>query len=236
MAYKYSTGNWLHQSATGAVDIYQGGFYDSVTPLGFTFSAWVRIADASKFISFLRWDCGGGGNEIHTWLLSIMSTDIFMTIWKGSSSTSRGSTITMTPESNRWYHVVGRYRWTGSARMINVGVDGTLAADTDMGNFNSKNKTAGFDAGQLVIGQPLAWSSPSCDIEIADVAIWKTALAQADISALAAGHAAAGVRPESLIYNWPLMGQLVDPWGGKTLSVYNGSYTPTVSAHPRILG
>ena len=66
---------------------------------------------------------------------------------------------------------------------------------------------------------------------IADFAVWNAALTDAEITALARGFTADQVRPQSLQFYAPLVRNLVDLRGGRTITNVNGA---TVATHPRI--
>jgi hypothetical protein len=66
---------------------------------------------------------------------------------------------------------------------------------------------------------------------IAEVGIWDVALTAAEISSLAKGMTCDKVRPQSLVFYAPLVRDLIDAKGGRTITNNNGA---TVANHPRV--
>lgn len=67
---------------------------------------------------------------------------------------------------------------------------------------------------------------------IAEPAIWNVALTDAEIASLAAGFTPDQIRPQSLQFYAPLVRDLVDARGGRTITNVNSA---TVATHPRII-
>jgi hypothetical protein len=66
---------------------------------------------------------------------------------------------------------------------------------------------------------------------IANVGVWAAALTSDEIASLALGVTPAMVRPQSLIFHAPLVRELLDERGGRSITNTNGA---TVSVHPRV--
>ena len=66
---------------------------------------------------------------------------------------------------------------------------------------------------------------------IAEVGIWNAALTAAEIASLAKGMNCDKIRPQSLVFYAPLVRDLLDQKGGRTITNNNAA---TVAAHPRI--
>lgn len=69
------------------------------------------------------------------------------------------------------------------------------------------------------------------DGNIAEVAIWSAALNNDEIAALAKGFKPTRIRPQSLVFYAPLLRNLQDIKGGRSLT---NSNTCTVANHPRV--
>lgn len=67
---------------------------------------------------------------------------------------------------------------------------------------------------------------------ISEAAAWNAALTMAEISALSKGFTADQIRPQSLVFYAPLIRNLQDVRGGRTITNNNGA---TVAVHPRII-
>lgn len=66
---------------------------------------------------------------------------------------------------------------------------------------------------------------------IAEVGIWNAALTAAEIASLAKGMTCDKIRPQSLVFYAPLVRDLIDAKGGRTITNNNGA---TVANHPRV--
>lgn len=67
---------------------------------------------------------------------------------------------------------------------------------------------------------------------ISEVAAWSSALTTAEITSLSQGFTAEQIRPQSLVFYAPLIRNLQDVRGGRTITNNNGA---TVAVHPRII-
>jgi len=83
-------------------------------------------------------------------------------------------------------------------------------------------------AGCIDRGTPVLFLNGS----IAEAAIWNAALTDAEIASLAAGFTPDQIRPQSLQFYAPLVRDLVDVRGGRTITNVNSA---TVATHPRII-
>jgi hypothetical protein len=80
-----------------------------------------------------------------------------------------------------------------------------------------------FNAANLV--------SSYLDGRIAEVGIWNAALTQPEIASLAKGMTCDKIRPQNLVFYAPLVRNLQDIKGGRTITNNNGA---TVADHPRV--
>jgi hypothetical protein len=69
------------------------------------------------------------------------------------------------------------------------------------------------------------------DGKVAEAAIWSAALTDAEVASLGKGVSPRLIRPQSLVFYAPLIRNLVDVRGGRTLTNNN---TATVATHPRV--
>ncbi len=70
-----------------------------------------------------------------------------------------------------------------------------------------------------------------CDGRIAEVGIWNAALTAAEIASLAKGMACDKIRPQSLVFYAPLIREIQDVRGARTITNNNAA---TVATHPRV--
>jgi hypothetical protein len=130
-----------------------------------------------------------------------------------------------TAVGTNWRHVAGVY--TPSTK---------LEAFLD-GASNGSNTTS-IVASLFSVSAPLAVgmvSFPSVnncwDGLIAEAAVYNAALTAAEIASLAKGMTCDKVRPQNLVFYAPLVRDLIDAKGGRTITNNNGA---TVANHPRI--
>jgi hypothetical protein len=105
-------------------------------------------------------------------------------------------------------------------------IDGT-AQPTDTANVGTQ-----ITADAISIGS--GWSTTLGAYysgDIAEAGVWNVALTAAEVASLAKGFACDRVRPQSLVFYAPLIRDLHDLAGGRTITNNN---TATVSNHPRV--
>ncbi len=110
-----------------------------------------------------------------------------------------------------------------SAGSVSVYVDSTLhTSGTASGNVTGQNICigGGYDTSYTLVGV------------ISEVAFWSAALTDAEILSLARGFTPDQIRPQSLQFYAPLVRDLIDVRGGRTITNNNGA---TVATHPRII-
>ena len=66
---------------------------------------------------------------------------------------------------------------------------------------------------------------------MAEVGIWNAALTAAEIASLAKGMTCDKIRPQNLVFYAPLVRDLIDAKGGRTITNNNAA---TVANHPRV--
>lgn len=138
-----------------------------------------------------------------------------------ASAVAAGVT-TATASTGVWNHAAGVVASTGSRTAYLNGTAGT-ANTTGISNPTLTATSIAARKNSTVAGYST--------IEIADVGIWNVELTSAEITSLSKGMSCQHIRPQSLVFYAPLIRELIDPKGGKTLTNVNST---TVSAHPRI--
>jgi hypothetical protein len=125
---------------------------------------------------------------------------------------------------NVWFHGAGVYRTATSRTAYVNGVAGTTATG-NRGTQTAPNELnigAGYASG--VIGGFFGG-------RVADVGIWNVELTLSEIASLARGMTCDKIRPESLVFHAPLIRNLQDTNGGRTITPINN---PIVANHPRV--
>jgi hypothetical protein len=122
-----------------------------------------------------------------------------------------------------WYHAAGVFANASSTEAF---FNGGVGVITGVGSITP----TGID--QIFIGgrRSTALGSYQNGL-IAEVGIWSVALTAAEIASLAKGMTCDKVRPQSLVFYAPLVRDLIDAKGGRTITNNNGA---TVANHPRV--
>ena len=127
--------------------------------------------------------------------------------------------------SDVWFHAAATFSGNtpmSIASFINGGNKSTASINFTPSGIN-----------RMAIGANLANNSAFNHFQgqIADAAVWNVVLSDDEIASLADGMTAEKVRPQSLVWYAPLLRDLVEIKGGKTLTNNN---TATVADHPRV--
>jgi hypothetical protein len=136
----------------------------------------------------------------------------------GQSESSINFVVTL----NTWQHSVGVFTSSTERLAYHNGVAGTV-------NTVSRNPSG---LNTITIGG--RWNTTIGGLvtgRIAEVGIWSAALTAAEIASLAKGMTCDKVRPQSLVFYAPLVRNLIDQKGGRTITNNNGA---TVATHPRV--
>lgn len=126
--------------------------------------------------------------------------------------------------ANQWTHACGVFTASSRTAYINGGNSGSNTQTPTLSNsgINSVNIGAAV-VNSIATGFALGM--------IADVGIWNQALTPQEIVSLSSGFSCERVRPQNLVFHAPLIRELSDLRGGRTITNINGS---TVVDHPRI--
>jgi len=136
-----------------------------------------------------------------------------------------GGSIGSPPALNTWYHVAGVYESATSRKAYINGSNDSAAND----NSNSVTPSG---VNLLTIGGRFNTTIGSYfPGDIAEVGIGNAALTAAEVASLANGMTCDKIRPQSLVFYAPLVRDLIDAKGGRTITNNNGA---TVANHPRI--
>jgi hypothetical protein len=129
------------------------------------------------------------------------------------------------PALNTWYHVAGVYESATSRKAYINGSNESAAND----NSNSVTPSG---VNLLIIGGRFNTTIGGYFTgDIAEVGIWNVALTASEIASLAKGMTCDKIRPQSLVFYAPLVRDLIDAKGGRTITNNNGA---TVANHPRV--
>lgn len=182
-----------------------------VTAAPFSVSAWFRVDNTTGNKAIVSIAKGGDGIR---WLLYTGGSS---PLWFVSGVGQAGSG---TVSANTWTHCCAVEAASNSRTLYTNGTAGSTntASGTPSGVSNVYIGSDGPNSNRLT-GQ------------VADVGIWDVALTAAEITSLSKGVSCRLIRPQSLVFYAPLIRDLVDVRGARTIT-NNG--TATVSDHPRI--
>jgi hypothetical protein len=206
MAYSFSSGSSQYLSATNPV---------SAAP--FTVAAWARVANTTGNKAIVSLNQNSGTNRFVLYLgNSILA--FFVNDSGGFTQPEVGGV-----SANTWFHACAVEAASNDHKVI---LNGTASNTTgasrtpasinaiNIGNDRSSNNNSSLFTGQ-----------------IAEVGIWNAALTAAEIASLAKGMTCDKIRPQNLVFYAPLIRDLIDQKGGRTITNNNGA---TVATHPRV--
>jgi hypothetical protein len=151
------------------------------------------------------------------------NTVILNCLWNNGNSGVTAQTTTLNPVIgvNEWVHYAGSIESSSNRSLYVRGVlqQNTTSSDSVATPYQT------FTVGARVAGFAYA------DADIAEVGIWNAALTAAEIASLAKGMTCDKVRPQSLVFYAPLVRDLIDAKGGRTITNNNSA---TVANHPRV--
>jgi hypothetical protein len=125
--------------------------------------------------------------------------------------------------ANQWNHAAGVFTSTTSRTVYLNG--GNSATNTVSHNPISPNQ--GLRLGRFIdVNFPFPLAG-----QLAEVGIWNAALTAEEIASIAKGMTCDKVRPQNLVFYAPLVRDLIDAKGGRTITNNNGA---TVANHPRV--
>lgn len=130
-----------------------------------------------------------------------------------------------TAVGTNWRHMAGVY--TPSTKL-----EGFLDGASHVTNTSGIYASLFSGSAPLAVGMVSFSSTNNCwDGLIAEAAVYNAALTAAEIASLAKGMTCDKVRPQSLVFYAPLVRDIIDQKGGRTITNNNGA---TVANHPRV--
>lgn len=122
-----------------------------------------------------------------------------------------------------WHHVC----CTLSGTVSTIYVDGASVATNTASSVPTQTGMDRLGIGALVRGNVVNYFSGT----MADLGVWTVALTADEIGSLAKAASCRLIRPQSLVFYAPLIRDLIDYKGGRTIT-NNGA--ATVASHPRV--
>jgi hypothetical protein len=185
-----------------------------------TLSAWIRrdttATGARNIVA-----CLGNNDEL---MLRLGSTNTVQARMVFNSSFGLITAVTAgTVAASTWTQVAARFSRSGSTATVSAFINGVKGDDgltTPFAQETMINAQIGSLGGDSTFGG-----------DIAEVGIWNTALSDTEIISLSKGIACSRINPQNLRFYAPLIRNLGDIRGGRTMTALS---SPTVSNHPRI--
>lgn len=140
-----------------------------------------------------------------------------------STATGGFAVSSTNPVQGTWHHVTGVFT-SNTSRTVYLDGGGS---GTDTTNVTPTNISDVTIATVLNATLPIKL----LDGKVAEAAIWNVALTAAEAAILAKGYSPMLVRPQSLVFYAPLIGELIDRKG----AVLTNVATSTVFVHPRMI-
>ena len=215
MAYEFNNANSRYLSAT----------IGSLAPTPITIACWVYPTAAQNDRAAIG--VGDGGSHRNNLQHNLVSGVPQMAAVSGGNGTARttgsGSSYGGETPVDQWTHCAGVFN-SSTSRTIYVG--GILRATNSLDCGSQNNFTEKVIGARRNTTVGLHYTG-----RLADVGVWSVALDAAEIASLADGMTCDKVRPQSLVFYAPLVRDLQDVRGGRTITNNNGA---TVANHPRV--
>lgn len=194
-----------------------------VTNAPCTFACWFRVTSLpgspATLIAISRLLADG-----HAQLLSLRgsgdSNRIAAGVFDGGYSQALSASA---PSTNTWSHAAGVFSATNNRIAYLNGTAGTA-------NTVSRPNLANIEAIGIGAVRRTGGGVEFFDGRLADVGIWNVALTATEIASLADGMTCNLVRPQSLVFYAPLIRDLQDVRGGRTIT----NTAATVANHTRV--
>jgi hypothetical protein len=190
-----------------------------VTTSPWTINFWFRTTNMSQVKCLIALNNSGNNNVYATvYFRGDLPGDPIQILNQGGSS-QFNATTTSGCTSNTWHNAC--YVESSSSSRIIYLDGGSATINTTAANYSGLNSLniGAFNAIENFSG------------EIAEVGLWNTALTAPEIASLSKGMTCDKIRPQSLVFYAPLVRDLIDQRGGRTITNNNGA---TVANHPRI--
>lgn len=168
--------------------------------------------------------CGDGSDPPYYYVGTSSTPSIRFGAFVGGSS-GFGVNGSTTLSTNVVYHLTAVFYSDNTAKGFVNGVNDGTASHGFSYNATGVNRVS---IGVIDRQTPILYTPG----EVSEAAIWNAALTDAEILSLARGFTADQIRPQSLVLYPPLVRDLIDLRGGRTIVNVNSA---TVATHPRII-
>jgi hypothetical protein len=207
MAYDFASGTTQYLSASNPV---------SQAPL--TISAWAKFNATSGNRAVVCLNQNSGTNRF-----VLYSNGSNLSFFVNSAAGFAQPGISGVNSTNTWYHCCA-VEESSTSRYVYL--NGTASTQ------NTTDRTpSGINAINIGVDVVNNSASSVTNGQVGEVGVWNVALTAAEIASLAKGVTCDKVRPQSLVFYAPLVRELIDVRGGRTITNNN---TATVAVHPRV--
>lgn len=217
----------MSYSLDGANDYFYYATNLGITDYPFTISGWIKTSNAiNQSLGGLQ-DWSNVNVRQNIRFRDPADTDVYANSRDASTGANAFSTGQYYYVPNQWVHVAAVFTSDTSRTMYVDGADAvenTTSIDYENALIDSFTIGASYSSGP---SQPFVGN-------VAEIAVWSSALSSGSVASLAGGAAASVIDSGNLVTYWPLVDDLVDDVNGWTLS---SAGSPSQDAdHPTISG
>ena len=213
----------------------------------FTVSYTIKINSFSGYSPFHGIIFGSGSNGgvglnsiTCCWWLSVASSSLMLFRFDGTAELRNQVNFSFT--TGITYNILATRLGTSLRLFIDGSQVGTSFTDSTSYNRAPPDggtqdlyigrSVTGYPAGQAVAGPGYGYYIQYSNANYSEVAIWKAGLNDDEITSLSKGFTPDQIRPQSLTFYLPLVSNIQDLRGAKTITNVNGA---TPITHPRII-
>lgn len=135
-----------------------------------TFSFWYYHSSTARQGLYAKTD--GSGNSSSSWVFEVNSSNIYFTLYSGSSAYSTVTTTTLS--TNTWYFITGTYDGSTVKVYLNATLEGSASMSVNINNITQTT----------VLGQFGSYTGLPCSGYIDEVGSWSRALSSTEITEL----------------------------------------------------
>lgn len=199
-----------------------------ITEMPLTICAWARCPDttAEHVVGGIFRGAGSGGSD-NAWYLTFRgnAANDPLTATQAAGGAFTSANTSSSYRANTWHHCAGVFA-SSTSRKVYLDA-GSPGEDTTSGTPSGVN-SIGIAAYLPAVGAYQSWT-----VDVAEFAIWRTALTQSHILALSKGANPRTILPQSLVFYAPLRGGHtdIDLIGGRVMTLGGN---PAITDHPVI--
>ena len=191
-----------------------------------TLACWFWTSATASDQALIAYETESNADGRYILAASGSSTGNKIAAQSGNASVIQAARTTLSFSTNTWQHAAAVHSGTSSRSAYLNGQGKVTDTNTHIFYANAQYVHVG-----AIYYPGLNVTSAYLNGRVAETAIWNAALTDTEIASLAAGFTPDQIRPQSLQFYAPLVRNLVDLRGGRTITNVGGA---TVATHPRI--